>query len=45
LSAEAKGSPLLEAITREWLVKIQQAEKYLACAVMICKVWRLAVAL
>jgi hypothetical protein len=35
LSAEAEESPLLEAITREWLVKIQQAEKDLACAVVI----------
>jgi hypothetical protein len=27
LSAEAEESPLLEAVTRERLVKIQQAEK------------------
>jgi hypothetical protein len=45
LSAEAEESPLLEAITRERLVKILQAEKDLACAVVICKVWRMAMAL
>jgi hypothetical protein len=45
LSMEAEGSPLLEAISREWLVKTQQAGRDLACAVVICKVWRLAMAL
>jgi hypothetical protein len=44
-SAEAEESPLLEAVTREWLVKKQQTGKDLACAVVICKVWRLAMAL
>jgi hypothetical protein len=33
-------SPLLEAITRERLVKAQQAEKGLAAAVVICELWR-----
>jgi hypothetical protein len=45
LSAEAEESPLLEAVTREWLVKTQQGGKYLAGAVVICKVWILAMAL
>jgi hypothetical protein len=39
LTAEAEESPLLEAVTRERLVKIQQDRKDLACAV-ICKAWR-----
>jgi hypothetical protein len=42
---EAEKSPLLEAATRERLVKIQQAGNDLACPVVICKVWRLATAL
>jgi hypothetical protein len=45
LSGEAEESPLLEAVTRERLVKRQQAGKDLEGAVVICKVWRLAVAL
>jgi hypothetical protein len=39
LSAEAEEPELLEAVTREQLVKTQLV------AVMICKVWRLAMAL
>jgi hypothetical protein len=42
---EAEESPLLEAIAREWLVKTQQAGEGSAGAVMICELWRLAVAL
>jgi hypothetical protein len=42
---EADKSPLSEAMTREQLVKTQQTGKDLACAVVICKVWRLAMAL
>jgi hypothetical protein len=42
---EAEESPLLEAVAREHLVKIQQAGKGLADAVVICELWRLAVAL
>jgi hypothetical protein len=42
---EAKESPLLEAVARERFVKAQQAGKGLACAVEICELWRLAVAL
>jgi hypothetical protein len=45
LSAEAEESPLLEAITREQLVKRQQTGKDLVCAVVMYKVWRLAMAL
>jgi hypothetical protein len=40
LSAEAEESPLLEAVTRERLVKKQQALEGLVGAVVICKVWR-----
>jgi hypothetical protein len=42
---EAEESPLLEAVAREGLVKTQQAGKGLADAVVICELWRLAVAL
>jgi hypothetical protein len=45
LSAEAEQSPLLEAITRERLVKTQHAGKSLAGIVVICELRRLAVAL
>jgi hypothetical protein len=44
-SCEAEESPLLETIARKWLVKTQQAGKGLAVAVVICELWRLAVAL
>jgi hypothetical protein len=42
---ETEKSPLLEAFVRERLVKTYQAGKCLMNAVVICKVWRLAVAL
>jgi hypothetical protein len=42
---EAEDSQLLEAVIRERLVKTQQAGKCLAGAVVICELWRLAVAL
>jgi hypothetical protein len=45
LSAEAEDSPLLEAVTRERLVKTQLAGRGLAGPVVICEFWRLAVAL
>jgi hypothetical protein len=45
MSAEAEEYPLLEAVARERLVKIQQAVKGLAVVVVICELWRLAVAL
>jgi hypothetical protein len=38
-------SPLLEAVTREQLVKTERARKFLAGAVTICELWRLTVAL
>jgi hypothetical protein len=44
LSAEAEESPVLEAVTREQLVKTENW-KDIACAVVICKVWRFAMAL
>jgi hypothetical protein len=42
---EAKESQLLEAVARERLVKRQQAGKGLVGAVVICKLWRLELAL
>jgi hypothetical protein len=41
---EAEESPLLEAVARERLVKTA-GWKCLAGAAVICKVWRLAIAL
>jgi hypothetical protein len=45
LNAEVEESPLLEAVTRERLVKTQQAGKDLPCVVTIFKVWRSAMPL
>jgi hypothetical protein len=45
VSTEAEGFSLLEAVTRKLLVKTLQAGKNLACASVIFKLWRLAVAL
>jgi hypothetical protein len=42
---EAEESPLLEAVARERLVETQQTVKGLAGAMVICELWRLAVAL
>jgi hypothetical protein len=42
---ETKESSLLEANDREWLVNTKNAGKDLAGAVVICELWRLAVAL
>jgi hypothetical protein len=42
---EAEESPLLEAVTRERLVKVQQDGKRLAGALVICELWRSAVVL
>jgi hypothetical protein len=42
---EAGESLLIEAVAREGLVKKQQAGRDLAGAVVICEVWRLAIAL
>jgi hypothetical protein len=43
--AAAEKSPLLEAVTGKRIVKTLQAGKDLACVLVICKVWRLAMAL
>jgi hypothetical protein len=45
MSAEAEESPLLEAFTRERLVKTLLAGKGLAGAVVNCELWSLAMAL
>jgi hypothetical protein len=45
LSAEAEVYPLLEAVTRERLVKTEQDRKDLVCAVVIFEAWKLAMAL
>jgi hypothetical protein len=42
---EAEETTLLEAVARELLVTAQQAAKGLACAVVICELWRLEIAL
>jgi hypothetical protein len=44
LSAEAEESPLLEAVTKERMMKTQQAGKGLAVAVVTCELWKLVVA-
>jgi hypothetical protein len=36
---------LLKTVTRKLLVKTLQAGKELACAVVICKVWKSAIVL
>jgi hypothetical protein len=43
--SEAEEQPLLEVVAGERLVKTQQPGKGLAVAVVICELWRLAVAL
>jgi hypothetical protein len=45
MSAEAENFALFEAVTTERLMKAQQTGKDLACALVICKMWRLAKAL
>jgi hypothetical protein len=45
LSIDIEESPLLEAITRGTTGEDIADWKDLACAVVICKVWRLAMAL
>jgi hypothetical protein len=42
---EVQGFPLLEAVARERLVMTQQAGRGLEGSVVICELWRLAVAL
>jgi hypothetical protein len=41
---QSEESPVLEAVARERVVKAQQAGKDLGGAVVIFKVWRLAMA-
>jgi hypothetical protein len=45
LSTEVEKQPLLEDVARKLLVKILRAGKYLACALVICIVRNLAMAL
>jgi hypothetical protein len=45
LSAKAEESSLLEAVTKQRPLKTQKAGKSLAGDVVVCKAWRLAVAL
>jgi hypothetical protein len=45
LSPEAEEQPLLEVVTRKLLEKVLQSGKDLASALVICKVWTLAMAL
>jgi hypothetical protein len=45
LSPEVEEQPLLEAVTRKRLVKTLRVGNDLACAPVICKVWKLATAL
>jgi hypothetical protein len=45
MSAEAEESPLLQAVSRKRLVKTLQAGEDLVFVAVICKVWRLAMAL
>jgi hypothetical protein len=42
---DAEESPLLEAVAKERLVKTHQTGKGLVGVVVICELWRLAVAL
>jgi hypothetical protein len=42
---EAEECPLLEPVAMERLVKTQQAAKGLADVVVICELWKIAVAL
>jgi hypothetical protein len=39
-SSEAEDYPLLEAVTRQVLVKTLRTGKDLACALVNCKVWK-----
>jgi hypothetical protein len=42
---EAEKSTLLKSITNKYLVKTLQAREDLVCALLICKVWKLAIVL
>jgi hypothetical protein len=41
----SRGIAIVEAVTSQLLVKTLQAGEDLACALVICKVWKLAMAL
>jgi hypothetical protein len=45
LSTEAEEQPLLEAVAKKQLLKIQQAGNGLAFAAVICEVWKSATVL
>jgi hypothetical protein len=45
LEHESRGIAIVEAVTRQLLVKTLQAAKDLVCALVICKLWKLAMAL
>jgi hypothetical protein len=45
LSTESEEKPLLKTVAKQLLLKTLQAGKYLTCAVVICKMWKLAMAL
>jgi hypothetical protein len=45
VSAEAEEFSVLKAVTGKRLMKTLQAGKNLVCALVICKVWRSAMAL
>jgi hypothetical protein len=45
VNTETEEFPLLEAVTMKRLVKALQAGKDLACAVVICEVWKSAIML
>jgi hypothetical protein len=45
LEPGSRGIGIVKAVTRKRLVKTLRAGKDLACALVICKVWSLAMAL
>jgi hypothetical protein len=45
VSAKAEESPVLEVVTKERLVNTLQAGEDLVFAAVICKLWKLAMAL
>jgi hypothetical protein len=45
VNTEVEGSTVLEAVTRQRLVKTQQTDKTYVCAVVNCRLCELAIAL
>jgi hypothetical protein len=45
LEPGSRGIVIIKAVTRKHLVRTLRAGKYLACALVNCKVWKLAMAL